>query len=166
MSTAVAVYTYAHSVTYVTDKLLNSVKKIVQMSGLDPDKLTEEWSVLERGISTWLGDQHLETLHLEVFHEVTGELVRRWDFDVAYDQVGDGSFWQDPDDIRYHIEKAGINPANCDYRIVTSTNETRRDVAGWSKTSLRSTEGFVRQGIGTTIGAGGLSTGTSYWRKK
>lgn len=165
MSTSVGVYTYAHSITYVTDKMLNSVKRIVQLSGLDPGKMTGNWKALESGISTWLRDGHLESVHLEVYNSATDELVRRWDFEIHYGETGDGSFWQDSDDIRYHIKKAGLNPNNCDYRIVTTTTNGRRNVDGWAKTSLRSTEGFVKQGIGTTIGAGGISTGTSYWRK-
>ena len=40
MSTFVRVNTYVHAVTYVTDKLLTSIKTIVRLGGLDPAKLT------------------------------------------------------------------------------------------------------------------------------
>lgn len=167
MSTQVAVNTHSHSVTYVTDKLLGSVKEIVRLSGLDPDKLSDDWQVLELGILTWLNDEHLEVVHLEVYHATTNKLVGRWDFDIFYNySSGDGSFWQDPDDIKYHIRKQNLDPANCNYRVVTTTTPGRRDVSGWSGTSLRSTDGFVRQGIGTTINGSGLSAGAGYWRKK
>lgn len=165
MSTAVAVNTYAYSVTYVTDKLLNSVKRIVQLSGLDPGRLADDWVVLERGISTWLSDRVLEEVHLEVYHSITDALVGRWDFEIFYDHAGDGSFWQDPDAIRYHIAKQNLNPKNCNYRVVTTTKLGRRDVVGWSTATLRSTSGFVKQSIGTTIDGSGLTAGTGYWRK-
>jgi len=165
-STAVGVYTNVHSYTYVTNQLLNSIKRIVQLSGLDPAKMTGEWETLERGIRIWLGDSDLEEVHLEVYNKSTDKLVGRWDFEIFYGQTGDGSFWQDPDDIKYHIRKVGLNPANCDYRIVTTTSSDRQNVTGWSSTSLRPTDGFVKQSIGTTIGAGSISTGASYWRPR
>ena len=52
MSTFVAVNTYTHSVTYVTGNILRSLQDIVRLSGLNPAQISEEWSVLERGIST------------------------------------------------------------------------------------------------------------------
>lgn len=38
MST-VATYSYTHSVTYVTDNILKSLKDIILLSGLDPEHL-------------------------------------------------------------------------------------------------------------------------------
>lgn len=165
MSTLVVVNTYAHSVTYVTDKLLHSLKEIIRASGLSPEKLTNEWIVLERGIKTWLNSEHLEQVHLEVYKPSTSSLIGRWDFEVSYGFSGDGSFWVDTAAIRYHILKAGQWPSTCDYRIVVTTKPDRLEVAGWSSTSLLSTQGFVKQSIGTTIDGSGLSTGTGYWRK-
>ena len=165
MSTFVAVNTYVHSLTYVTDKLLTSVKNIIRLSGLDPSKLTNNWVVLERGIKVWLGSQYLQEVHLEVFNPKTDELVGRWDFEIFYGYDGDGSFWQDPDAIKYHIRKQGLWPSECEYRVVVTNHPGYKSVQGWSDTTLRSTDGFVRQSIGTTIDGSGLSTGTSYWRK-
>jgi hypothetical protein len=165
MSTIVSVYTYTHSVTYVTDKLLTSIKNIVRLSGLNPAKLVNDWEVLERGIKRWLDTKDLEQIHLEVYNPKTDKLVGRWDFEIYYNFQGDGSFSQDPDAIKYHILKQGLWPSECEYRVVTTTKTGRPDVAGWSSTALRSTNGFVRQSIGTTINGSGLSTGTGYWRK-
>lgn len=166
MSTTVFVNTYTHSVTYVTDKLLTSIKNIVRQSGLNPSKLTQEWESLERGIKTWLSTEHLEQVHLEVFNPTNNKLVGRWDLEIFYAFSGDGAaFWLDPDVISYHIKKQGLWPSNCDYRIIVTAKRGRPNVLGWSNTTFYSTEGFVRQSIGTTIDAGGLSTGASYWRK-
>lgn len=165
MSTFVVVNTYAHAVTFVTERLLTSIKTIIQLSGLNPEKLTREWLVLERGISTWLQSQHLEQLHLEVYDPKRDRLVGRWDFEIYYGFHGDGAFWIDPDAIRYHILKQGIWPSSCDYRIVATTKPGRAAVTGWGNTSLRSTACFVKQSIGTTIDGAGLTTGTGYWRR-
>ena len=54
--------------------------------------------------------------------------------------------------------------AACDYRIVLITKRGRPDVEGWSAATLRSTDGFVRQSLGTTIDGNGLKSGTAYWR--
>lgn len=164
MSTFVAVNTYTHSVTFVTDKMLMSLKEIIRCSGLSPEKLASEWKILHRGISSWLNSRDLEQVILEVYNPATDSLVGRWDFDLCYGWSGDGGMWVNTDNIRYHILKAGQWPAACDYRIVLVTKRGRPDVEGWNAATLRSTDGFVRQSLGTTIDADGLKTGTAYWR--
>jgi hypothetical protein len=165
MSTFVAVNTYTHSVTYVTNKLLLSLQNIIRWSGLSPEKLADDWVVLERGIKIWLGTKDLTQLVLEVFNPRTDVLIGRWDLEIRYGYVGDGSFWVNTDDIRYHIQKAGVWPSTCNYRVVATTKPGCPDVLGWSNTTLRSTNGFMKQSIGTTIDGSGLSVGTGYWRK-
>jgi hypothetical protein len=165
MSTIVTVNTYTHSVTYVTDKLLKSIKDIIRLSGLDPAKFADDWGWMERGIKKWLETKDLEEVILEVFDSRNNAFVGGWGFEIFYGYQGDGSFWVDPDLIRYHILKQGVLPSNCSYRLLTTTKPGRPDVQGWARTSFRSTESYVRQSIGTTIDGSGLSTGTWYWRK-
>jgi hypothetical protein len=152
-------------VTYVADKMLLSLKEIIRGSGLSPEKFATDWKVLHRGISAWLSSRDLETVILEVFNPANSILIGRWDFDIVYGASGDGSMWVNADDIRYHIRKAGQWPSTCDYRIVVTTKRGRPDVEGWSATTLRSTEGFIRQSLGTTIDGNGLRSGASYWRQ-
>ena len=163
MSTTVHVNTYSYSVTYVANKLLLSLKMIRLLSELSPERLTDDWAVLERGIRTWLETRDLIQLLLEVYNPRTDALIGRWDLEISYDFSGDGSFWVNTDDIRYHIQKTGNWPSTCNYRVVATTKPYRPDVLGWTTTKLRSTDGFVKQSIGTTIDGSGLSAGTSYW---
>lgn len=165
MTTAVAVSTYAHSVTYVADNILLSLKEIIRESGLSPEKLVNDWAVLQRGLSRWLQTRHLQRVVLEVFDPKTAAFVGRWDFDVSYAVQGDGTMWLNTQDVRYHILKSGRWPSACDYRIVVSTSPGRPEVDGWSATTLRSTAGFVRQSIGTTIDGSGIAAGAAYWRR-
>lgn len=167
MSTFVAVNTYTHTTTYITDKMMNSLKSIIVQSGLSPAKLTSNWKTIELGIRTWLGTRDLKSVTLEVYNPNTDALIGRWDFDIMYDYGSDGAggMWVDTDAIRYAIAKAGLWPSSCEYQVVTDTKPNRPDVAGWSRTTLRSTDGFVRHSIGTTIGAVGAGSGTAYWRK-
>lgn len=163
--TSVGVHTYTHSVTYVADNILKNLKDIIRLSGLDPSKLVSDWSVLMSGLTTWLTSQHLKSVTLEVYNPATDGLVGRWDIDIAYGTTGDGSFWTDTDQIKYAILKAGLWPSQANYRIVVDTAEGRPYVAGWSDTSLRSTAGFVRHSLGSTIEHNGLGGSAAYWRK-
>jgi hypothetical protein len=167
MSTFVTANTYVHTTTYITDKMLRSLLFIIRESGLDPAKFACDWDWMERGIRTWLGTQDLQTVILEVYDPRDGELVGRWDFDIIYGYGGDGdgSMWVDTDAIRYAIGKAGLWPSQCEYRVITITNPWRPDVTGWSRTTVRSTDGFARHSISTTIGAIGAGTSTAYWRR-
>jgi hypothetical protein len=166
MSTFVAVNTYTHSVTYVTNNLLMCLQEVVRRSGLDPGKIAADWVVLERGLSRWLETKHLESVTLEVFNPKTNALVGRWDFSIMYSWTGgSGAFWVDTDQIQYAIRKQGVWPSSCAYRVIASTKPGRPDVAGWSSTSYRSTDGFVRQSIGTTLDASGLGASATYYRR-
>lgn len=116
--TTVAVYSFTHSVTYVADNILKSFKDIIRLSGLDPTNLVEGWETKMRGLKTWLASGHLEKVVLEVFDPNTDALVGRWDIDVVYGAIGDGSFWTDTEQIKYHIRKAGLWPSQASYRLL------------------------------------------------
>lgn len=169
MSTFVATNTYTHSVTQVTSGILRCLQDIVRDSGLDPSKLADRdrWKVIELGLSTWLQSEDLETVVLEVFDRTTNGLVGRWDLPIVYSwREGSGVFWVDTEQIRYAIRKQGRWPGSCDYRVIVSTKAGRPDVAGWGPATYRSTAGFVRQSLGTTLDASGLGATATYYRKR
>jgi hypothetical protein len=162
---AVAVYSYTQSVVYVADNVLKSLKDIIRLSGLDPSKLVGDWAVLLRGISAWIESRHLETVTLEIFDPRTDKLITRWDVTVVYTwDISAGTFWTDTEQLKFAIRKAGLMPAQADYRVVVSNKGGRPNVEGWSSCSLRSTDGMVRQSLGTTVEHNGLSANTAYWR--
>lgn len=165
MSTAVRVNTYAHSVTYVTDQLLNSLRRIIILAGLNTENLLEEWDVLSRGIRTWLNSKHMKTLVLEVYNPTTGKLVTRWDINIDYtlSPEDDGEFWTDTDALAHSIKKCGVIPSSCKYKVIVSNKDGRPDVDGWSPCEYRSTAGLTRRCVGTTIDAGTVGASTSYW---
>lgn len=166
MGVSVSVRSYTHSVTYVADNLLRSLKDIIRMCGLDPSKLAGQRDALDRGVRTWIESGHLERIVLEVFNPSTSSLVGRWDIEISYEwSGGDGDFWTDTEAIRFAIKKAGVAPERADYEVKVTLKSGRPDVAGWSSTSLRSTAGMVEQRIGTTVEGSGLSGGFSYYRR-
>lgn len=165
--TVVAVYSYTHSVTYVADNILRSLKDIIRLSGLDPSNFVETWDSKMLALTTWLDSGHLSRVVLEIIDPYTDALITRWDVDIQYSWTsGDGSFWTDTEQLRYAIKKAGVAPSQANYRIVLINKAGRPDVPGWSSTTLRSTNGMVRQSLGSTVEHSGLSGSAAYWRKK
>ena len=163
---AVAVFSYTQSVVYVADNILKSLKDIIKLSGLDPTKLVNDWAVLLRGLSAWIESRHLESVTLEIFDPKTDGLLFRWDIEVVYTwDVSAGTFWTDTDQLKWAIKKAGLVPSQADYRVSVHNKPGRPDVSGWSSCTLRSTDGMVRQSLGTTVEHNGLSANTTYWRK-
>lgn len=164
--TSVCAYSYTHSVTYVADNILKSLKDIIRLSGLDPAKFADDWEVNQRGIRSWLDSGHLELVTLEIYHPSTDALITRWDITVVYQwSSGNGSFWTDTEQLRYAILKAGVVPSQAKYRLIVQNKPGRPDVDGWSSASFRSTDGMVRQSLGATVQHQGLGANAAYWRK-
>lgn len=164
--TSVAVNTYTHSITYVADNILKSFKDIIRLSGLDPANLVDSWESKMRALRTWLESGHLERVVLEIFNPKSDALVGRWDIDVVYTAgSGDGGFWTDTDQIKYHVRKAGLAPSEAGYRLLLQNKPGRPDVEGWGPAEYRSTEGFARHSLGSTIEHNGLGGSAAYWRK-
>jgi hypothetical protein len=165
MSTSTFVISYAYTVTYVTTKMLLMLKEIIREIGLDPSNFVNDWDSNERAISTWLASRHLERVTLEVYDPRNDALVARWDIDVVYASVGDGSLWVDTAAIRYAIIKAGLVPSACRYDIKVKNKQGRPAVQGWGPCDFRSTEGFKRYTLGATVGGNGLAAQTAYWSR-
>ncbi len=164
--TVVAAYSYTHSVTYVADNILKSLKDIIRLSGLDPSEFVGDWQTNMLAVQTWLASSDLEKVILEIFDPKTDELIFRWDVEIAYGwSSGDGSFWTDTEQLKYAIRKAGLVPTEARYHFLLRTKPGRPDVAGWGKGSFRSTDGMVRQSLGTTIEHSGLGASASYLRR-
>jgi hypothetical protein len=165
MASIVSVNTYTHNVTYVTDKMLNSLKYIISLVGLDPTKFVSDWKTYDLGVQTWLQSRHLESIILEVA-DSSGSLVTRCDFTIDYSYgSGDGTMWVDTDALKHAITKFGTIPSQCNYNIIVTTSPGRPHVPGWQSVNFLSTEGFIKQGLGTTIGTQTIGAQASYWRK-
>ena len=164
--TSVSVSTYTHSVTYVADNILKSLKDIIRLSGLNPSAFVGSWQTNMLAIQTWLNTGDLRKVSLEIYNPWTNKLILRWDIYIAYAwSGGDGGFWTDTEQLKYAILKEGVSPSDARYELLLDTKPGRPDVIGWSKGTYRSTEGMVRQSLGTTIQHSGLGANTSYLRR-
>lgn len=156
-------YAFSHVVTHITDKMLQSLLKIIIWSGLNQDKILSEWKVLSAGIHTWITSGHFISAVLEIYDPRTNKLIRRWDIAVDY-ELDDDEMWVDIESIKYTISKLGLHPSSCRYEIIVTTKSGRPHVDGWSNGSFRSTEGLQRFSIGSISGAGTLGTRMSYYK--
>jgi hypothetical protein len=165
MITTVSAYSFTHSVTYVADNVLKCLKDIIRLSGMDPTKFVNSWESNQRAIRTWMSSQDLQQVVLEIYNPVTDALILRWDIDIVYQwSSGDGTFYTDTEQLKYHIRKAGVAPAQAKYDLVLKAKPGRPDVAGWGPAPFRSTDGMVRQALGSTIEHSGLGASAAYWR--
>jgi hypothetical protein len=164
--TSVVVNTRAHTVTHIAAKMLEHLKDILRLAGLNPGPFAASMDVYERGIATWLGSGDLQRAVLEIFDpKHSDKLIYRWDLEINYGYAGDGHLWTDPAAIKATIEKAGVAPASCSFRLILQNKPGRPDVEGWSPCTMSSTDGMKRYSVGPTIGGEGIASETSYWRR-
>ena len=76
-------------------------------------------------------------------------------------------FWTDTEQIKYHVRKAGLAPSEAEYRLVLQNKPGY--APRWRRmgtdTQCRSTDGFVRHSLGSTIEHYGLGANAAYWRQ-
>lgn len=164
---SVSVNTYTHSVTYLADNMLKSIKDIIVLSGLDPAAFVGSWEFHKNGMKTWLQSGHLKKVILEVFDPNNNALIVRWDIEVSYNWngTGDGNFWTDTEQLKFAIKKSGVPSSRALYRFLVIRKAGFAEVSGWTSVSFKSTDGMVRQSLGTTIEHSGLGASTSYLRR-
>ncbi|MGJ4927160.1 HORMA domain containing protein [Bradyrhizobium sp. HKCCYLS2038] len=163
---AVNVYSHTHSVTYVAENILKSLKDVILHSGLDPAVFVNNWELHKRGVDGWLRSGDLKCVKLDIYHPLTDELLFQWNIEISYSWTGgDGSFWTDTEQLKYAIRKAGLVPSEAKYDLRLNLKSGHREITGWGTGKARSAEGMIRQSLGTTIGHGSLSGSTSYLRR-
>ena len=165
--TTVSVNTHTYSAAHVADNILKSLKDIVRLSDLDPGMLADNWNTYMRATETWLDTGHLEKIAIEVFNPSNNALIVRWSINIVYGWSGNGNFWSDTEQLKYHIQKTGqLDSSVTAYRIVLTTKSGRPNVDGWEITNLRGKDGFVRHGLGSTINHNGPHENPAYRGKE
>jgi hypothetical protein len=89
-------FTQTHSIVFLSDNLRNTLREVIRENGLSPDKLMQDWGVIENGIRTWLASGHLNRIVVEFFRPGATTTSARWDFPVGYTGSGvDDDMWLD-----------------------------------------------------------------------
>lgn len=158
-------YALTHSITFMSDNLLNTLREVIRENGLSPDKLMNDRETLARGITTWLQSGHLTDVVVEFYKPGGTTAEARWEFPVGYTASGiEDDMWLDKTYLRQLIAKAKRPSADCSYRVVLLTTPGRANVSGFSSCELLSTGALVARQAGTAIATGHLTAGATYWR--
>ncbi len=165
MASSTYAYAQAHSIVFLSDNLRNTLREVIRENGLSPDKLMQDWEIIERGIQAWLKSGHLTKIVVEFFLPGSTSVAARWDFPIGYSGSGvDDDMWLDKNYLRQLIAKSARPSTGCSYRIVLSTDSGAPPVSGFSDCSFLSTAGLAPRQAGTVIATGHMTAGATYWR--
>lgn len=158
-------YTRTHSVTFLTDNLLNALREVIRENGLSPERLMQDRDTLARGIKTWLNSGHLTNVIVECFRPGAAIADARWEFPVDYSGSGvEDDMWVDKNYLRQLIAKAKRPSSDCGYRVVLITSPGAARVDGFFGCTLLSTGALAARQAGTAIATGHLTAGVTYWK--
>ena len=165
MPTYTQTYTRTHSIVFLTDNLRASLEEIIRENGLDPLRLVQEWSPIQKGIRAWLDSGHLKMVIVEFFRPGASVTAARWEFPVLYTGSGaEDDMWLDRQYLRQLVAKAARPPSNAIYRIVLSVENGAPTVEGLGPLTLLSTGSLSARQAGTVIATGHMTATVTYWR--
>src|SRR5579872_5665996 len=125
--------TQTKSITYVTTEILRSFQSLVVGLGLSPDYLmVRHYEALNQGISIWLSEETLESVHLEIWDSSHPEnLIARVDLSFFYyHEEPEDSFYSDMDSIKNITKKISGVKSNHEYRVMVETKDGAASVPG------------------------------------
>jgi hypothetical protein len=163
-ATNVSAYARAHTAAFVSDKMRNLLKNLVQYHGLDPIALMDAWtSWVDRAARTWLESGHLQKFIIEFYKPGTTVALARWDFPIRYDGNGADEMWIDREFMHQSFAKAAAPPPGCVYRILLLA-PGGQEVFGVSNTPFYSLNGLVAREAGTVIATPDIMASMTYYR--
>lgn len=158
-------YARTHSVTFLSDNLLNTLREVIRENGISPEKLMQDRDVIAKGLRTWLASGHLTQVTVEFYRPGSAVADARWEFPVTYDGSGvDDDMWLDKNYLKQLIAKAKRPAADSAYRVVLRTCNGAAHVDGFSGCTLLSTGSLVPRSAGTVIATGHMTAGITYWK--
>lgn len=158
-------YTRANSITFLSDNLRNVLRNVIWEYGISPNRLMQDWSVIERGIKRWLETGDLKNVTVEFFRPGSSIAAARWDFPAGYEGSGiDDDMWLDDNYLRQLIAKAARPPRDSVYRITLSVKRGAPDVSGFADTTHLATGSLAARQAGTVIATRHMTASAVYWR--
>jgi hypothetical protein len=163
-ATTVSAYARTHTAAFVSDKMRNLMKILVQYHNLDPTALMDAWSDwVDRAARTWLESEHLQKFIIEFYKPGTTVALARWDFPIRYDGNGVDEMWLDRQFMQQSFAKSAAPPPGCIYRILLLA-PGGASVAGVSTCSYLSLNGLVAREAGTVIATPDIMASMTYYR--
>src|ERR1700722_13207279 len=100
------VFTQTHNIVFLSDNLRNTLREVIRENGISPQKLVQEWEVIEQGIHTWLQSRHLNNIVVEFFKPGASNASARREFPIGYTGSGvEDDMWLDKAYFRQLIAK-------------------------------------------------------------
>jgi hypothetical protein len=158
-------YSRTQTAIFVSDKMRNFLKLLVNRYGLNPEGVLDAWKEwVDRAVRWYLESGELIGIIIEFWQPGSDKAAARWDFPMRYDGNGVDEMWVDRVFFEEALAKATAPPAGCNYRIVLTTKPGTPDIAGVSSTNLRSTSGLTSREAGTVIATPDLMASARYYR--
>jgi hypothetical protein len=146
--TTTSAYTRAHTAKFLSDKMRNLLKYLIQHYDLCPVKLVDAWTGwVDKAARSWL-----ETGHLEKFV-----------IPIRYDGNGADDMWVDQDFYIGAFAKSQTPPRNAIYRILLQPKRGAPDV-GLADAQYLALGGLVAREAGTAIATPDLMASMTYYR--
>jgi hypothetical protein len=159
------IYAHTHSIVFMSDNLRNTLREVIRENGLDPNKLMQDWSTIERGIRAWLESRHLNNVVVEFYKPGATSVTAKWEFPTSYVGSGiDDDMWLDKSYLRQLIAKSARPTSDCTYRIILCTNTGAPHVEGFTDCDFLSTGQLAARPAGTVIATGHMTAAVTYWR--
>ena len=163
-ATTVSAYTRTHTAAFVSDKMRNLLKILIQYHRLNPTALVDAWtSWVDRAARTWLESGHLQKFIIEFYKPGTTVALARWDFLIRYDGNGVDEMWIDRQFMEGSFAKSTPPPPGCIYRILLFAPDGAH-VSGTADTAFHSLNGLVAREAGTVIATPDIMASMMYYR--
>ena len=120
------------SVTFVANTVIQILLRISHKRGLDPSYLQGNLEVIENGLRTWLSEQKLRGLLLQVSHPDREDALENWETLFDYFADPNNEVRKPPvDEIEKACEGLAKLPPGVTYRIFASVDPDASEVGGW-----------------------------------
>jgi hypothetical protein len=164
-ATTVSAYARTHTAAFVSDKMRNLLKILIQFHKLDPTALVDAWtSWVDRAARTWLESGDLTKIVIEFYKPGATVASARWDFPIRYDGNGVDEMWIDRQFMEGSFAKSTPPPAGCIYRILLSHLPGAPHVSGTGDVDFLSLNGLVAREAGTVIATPDIMASMTYYR--
>jgi len=158
-------YVRTHSVRFLSDNLLNTLRDVIRENGLNPEALMQERDTIALGMRSWLESGHLQKVVIEFYRPGATVADAVWEFPITYDGSGvDDDMWLDKTYLRQLIAKAKRPASDCRYRVLLTVGRGAPHVSGFSDCARLSTGSLTPRPAGSLIATGHLMAGVTYWR--
>jgi Bacterial HORMA domain 2 len=164
-ATTVSAYARTHTAAFVSDKMRNLLKILIQYHKLDATALVDAWtSWIDRAARTWLESGDLTKIVIEFYKPGATVASARWDFPIRYDGNGVDEMWIDRAFFQDSFAKSTPPPAGCAYRVVLSHRPGAPHVSGTEDVDFLSLNGLVAREAGTVIATPDIMASMKYYR--